>query len=896
VPGQRGHAKVGNGKVFNQKLDKAAAAAAAPAALLERLGSSPAGLSDEQVAERRAAYGPNRMTREHTTAWRVLLRQFESPLVYFLMVAAALSFATGDASDGGIIVAILVINAVLGFSQEYRSERAVEKLARLISDDASCRRSGTITSVDAADLVPGDIVLLKEGDVVPADMKLLEAQDVQVDESQLTGESVAVTKDVQAEGTKGGTSSLVFTGSVVRSGKLTGVVYATGNATSLGGIAAMSRGVHKVTQYQKWLASFSTLLMRIVLASLTITVIIKLALEPGSAHLASLLVFVIALAVSVVPEALPVIATLTMARGALQLAKQHVVVKRLSSLEDLGDVTLLCTDKTGTLTEGKLSITRLVSIDETRFEVLVAASTDIESKGQEGTQAAFDSAFDTFLPEEAKQEARKYRVVGEVPFDPDARRRRVLLSETATSGHTLVVIGSPETLLAISSCPERQQYVDAIAREGQQGMRHLALAYRQVGPSEPVDVLSLEHDLVFLGYVALSDPLRPGIAGTIADAEQLGISVKILTGDSADVASYVAGQVGLSGPGLPVLSGEDLSKLSEGEQATAAQRSDVFARVSPEQKYELIGALEHSYVVGYQGDGINDAPALKLADVGIAVNTATDVAKASADIILLNQSLAVIINGIRYGRTVFANVNKYVIYTMVGNFGNFLALTVLYLLDTNLPVLASQLLLLSLLTDLPLLAISTDAVDSKDLTEPSRYDARKLLTISLVLGSWTAIAEMAFFATLHGKSLPVTETSLYLFLSLTQLVVIFCVRNRGPFWQANRMSWQLLVAMVATAVVTFGLTYLPATKRLFSFAALSGEDVGLLLLALLVYFLSLDVLKVAYYRFMEKKRAARQRDAPARSRLGADRASPTAGSVPQIRAAGAKYEDRLRAG
>jgi P-type Mg2+ transporter len=581
-----------------------------------------------------------------------------------------------------------------------------------------------------------------------------------------------------------------------------------------------------------------------------------------------------------------------MARGALQLAKQRVVVKRLSSLEDLGDVTLLCTDKTGTLTEGKLSVTRLVSTDERQFEVLVAASMDIGSKGQEGTQAAFDSAFDAFIPEEAKQEARNYRLVGEVPFDPDARRRPVLLSKTGTTERTLVVIGSPETLLSISSCPDRQQYVDDIAREGQQGMRHLGVAYRQVAPGEPPEVFSLEHDLDFLGYVALSDPLRPGIAATIADAEQLGISVKILTGDSADVASYVAGQVGLSSPGARVLSGGDLSTLTDSQLPAAAEESNVFARVSPEQKYQLIGALKNSHVVGYQGDGINDAPSLKLADVGIAVNTATDVAKASADIILLDQSLAVIVNGIRYGRAVFANINKYVVYTMVGNFGNFLALTVLYLLDTNLPVLASQLLLLSLLTDLPLLAISTDAVDKKDLAQPSRYDARKLLSISLVLGTWTAIAEIAYFATLHGHPLPVKETSLYLFLSLTQLVVIFCVRNRGPFWEANRMSWPLLTAMVATAVVTFGLTYLPATKRLFSFTALSAEDVGLLLLALFVYFMALDALKVAFYKFMGRKTAASQPAAPARSRPGAVGPTPTAGTVPELSVVGASHENR----
>ena len=834
-------------------IDKSVASTTVPTQLLEQLGSSESGLASEQVAKCRAQYGPNALTKEHATALRVLVRQFQSPLVYFLMLAAALSFGTSDVSAGGIIVVILLINGALGFSQEYRSEQAVEKLALLISNKVLVQRDGASVLVDTAELVPGDVVALKEGDVVPADTKLIEARNVEVDESQLTGESVAVRKSVQENNTSGGDTSLLFTGSTIESGELTGVIYATGNDTALGKIAALSTGIHKVTQYQKSLKSFSTLLMKIVVASLAATVLIKIALGHGTGSTATLLIFVIALAVSVVPEALPVIATLTMARGALELAKQKVVVKRLSSLEDLGNVTLLCTDKTGTLTEGKPTITSLVASDDNLFQTYGAAAADPESKGQEGTQTAFDAAFGRYIPDDIKQQAKTYSIIGEVPFDPAARRRRVLLSKTGTNERILVVIGSPETLLSIAECPTRQQYLDQIAAEGKQGMRHLGLAYRQLSTTEPADALSLEHDLIFLGYVTLSDPLRAGIAETIATAGQLGVAVKILTGDSPEVAAYVAGQIGLATDGVPVYSGDDLAKLSSGDLAEAATRSSVFARVSPEQKYALVEALKHRHVVGYQGDGINDAPSLKLADVGIAVDSATDVAKANADIILLDKNLAVIINGIRYGRTIFANVNKYIKYTMVGNFGNFIALTVLYLLATNLPLLPVQLLLMSLLTDLPLVAISTDSVDAADLTQPSKYNARSLLSISMVLGTCTALAELAFFVTLHGRSRPVSETSLYLFLSFTQLVVIFSVRNRGHFWKAVRPSKPLLGAMALTGVVTVAITYVPWIAHLFSLRAPSASEVGFVLLASIVYFLVLDVLKVSYYRWTEGK-------------------------------------------
>jgi Mg2+-importing ATPase len=390
-------------------------------------------------------------------------------------------------------------------------------------------------------------------------------------------------------------------------------------------------------------------------------------------------------------------------------------------------------------------------------------------------------------------------------------------------------------------------------------MRHLAVAYRDVSSAEPADPVADEHDLVFLGFVALSDPLRPGTADTIAQAGQLGVAVKVLTGDSAEVAGYVAGQVGLVSKDAPVLTGDDLAKLPEDGLAAAAQHSNVFARVSPDQKYALISAFKRTEVVGYQGDGINDAPSLKLAEVGIAVDTATDVAKASADIILLSPGLAVVINGIRSGRAIFANINKYVVYTMVGNFGNFLALSLLYLLATALPLLPRQLLLISLLTDVPLVAISTDSVISDELARPSKYDARSLLSTSLVLGVLTAIAELIFFASLHGQRPVSKETSLYLFLSFTQLVVIFSVRNRDHFWKANRMSTPLAAAMAVTAGVTLAIPYTHGVGHFFGFHPPSAAQVGAVLFGSAVYLFVLDAVKVAFYRIRSRRFDVRRR-------------------------------------
>jgi len=840
-------------------MEKQAVARMPAQTLLNQLHSSARGLDQADVAQRRQQYGPNTLTAERTTALRVLARQFQSALIYFLVVAAVLAFATQDVSDGVIITVILLINAGLGFSQEYRSERAVEKLSHLISNQILVTRAGASALLAVADLVAGDVVTLKEGDVVPADIKLLTAEGVEVDESQLTGESVPVPKAVQTSeaGASDGEASLLFAGSTVDKGSATGVVYAIANETALGRIAALSTSIHKVTPYEKSLRDFSALLMKTIGVALAVTLALKIVLGGGAAHWSLLLIFVIALAVAVVPEALPVIATLTLSRGALTLAKEQVVVKHLSSLEDLGNVTLLCTDKTGTLTENKPTIQRLVSSDDTLFQTLAAATMDRGSGGAQGTQSAFDAAFAAYIPAAIARQAAALTIVKELPFDPTDRRRRVIVADSARGTRSLVVIGSAETLLQIAHCPLAQQYRDQVAAEGQQGLRHLAIAYKDLTSTETTDILAQEKNVTFLGFVTLADPLRASTAHTIATAQGLGVAIKILTGDSKEVAAYVARQVGLLPDGGVVYTGDDLAALSPAALAQAVSACNVFARVSPEQKFAIITALKTQAVVGYQGDGINDAPSLKLADVGIAVDSATEVAKANADIILLDKDLGVIINAITYGRTTFANINKYIKYTMVGNFGNFFALALLYLLSTDLPLLPRQVLLISLLTDLPLVAISTDRVSGDELERPDRYSARALLSISLVLGTLTALFELAFFLTLRGQVASASQTSLYLFFSFTQLIVILSIRNRDHFWKAVPPSRPLMGAMALTGVLALAIPYVQPIARLFSFSAPPLSEVGVVLLMTVLYVLALDVVKVRYYKLVESPRSPR---------------------------------------
>jgi len=835
-------------------MDKQALSVLSGEQALTQLHTSRAGLSQSEAETRRATFGLNMLTKSRHTALDILGRQLKSSLVYLLAFATIFSFVLRDLSDGSIIAVILVINASLGFLQEYRSERAVEKLSSFISKQVSVKRDGKTALLDEGLLVPGDILFLKEGDIIPADCKLLSAENLQVNEAQLTGESLPITKAAQAgagQHAADGDASLLFTGSVIEKGEASAVVYATGDATELGKIAALSTKTRKVTQYEQSLQAFSSLLIKVVLATLVVTFLAKLLLTRDLSHLPQFLLFIVALAIAVVPEALPVIATVTLSRGAMLLARKQVVVKRLSSLEDLGNITLLCTDKTGTLTEGKMSIQKIVAGDPLRLQLFACATLESVNDADATRQNSYDAAFLAYIPPEVQQQAKVFRQVQAWPFDPESRRRRMVIEESRTNTCYLVVIGAVETLLELSDCQSQQkeQYATEVTSDGKQGLRDIALAYRELPSTAPITIQDYEQHLTFLGFATLVDPLRPTTKQTIARAESLGVAIKILSGDSREVAAYIGSQIGLGGQ---VYTGDELAKLSPAELKRAVSTCNVFARVSPAQKYAIIEALKGEHVVGYQGDGINDAPALKLSDVALAVDTATAVAKECADIVLLKQDLGVIINGIEEGRAIFLNIDKYLKYTMVGNFGNFFALAILYLFALNLPLLPVQLLLTSLITDVPLITIASDTVDSKETMKPEKYQTRSLLLISLLLGSCTALFELLYFALISLRAPMYVQTSMFLFLSLLQLVVIVSIRNHDYFWRGAKPSPLLAAAVALACLVSFALPYLPPTAHLFSFAALPAQELAIVVGLALAYVVVLDVVKVWFYRRADK--------------------------------------------
>lgn len=455
--------------------------------IFELLQSSEKGLSQKTAEKRLVLYGQNTLKKYSVSVWEVLFRQLKNSLIYLLIVASVLSFWVNDYSDATIILAILLINTSLGFFQEYKSEKIIEKLSRFITMQVRVRRDDNVSLVDQTQLVPGDIIIVHEGDIVPADMKLLEATNLQVNESQLTGESVPIIKN---------SKDILFTGSVIEKGMAIGIIYATGENTEYGTIAVLSRETKKQTQYVKSLQDFSSFLIKTILLGLTLVFISKLILDKGIHNSIDLLIFIIATAVAVVPEVLPVITTVSLSSGALKLAKKHVVVKRLSSLEDFGNVDLLCTDKTGTITENKMVINQIISIDPALFQKFAYAAI-VHLKGEKRrTQNKYDVAFSTYVSDDIKHQAKSLTILKELPFDPEGRRRIILRDGSAKQ--FLIVIGAPEALFNISA-PSQNHYAEEIQSAGRQGLHTLAIAYKEIQYDSDYDILNSANYDLFLG-------------------------------------------------------------------------------------------------------------------------------------------------------------------------------------------------------------------------------------------------------------------------------------------------------------------------------------------------------------------------------------------------------------
>jgi P-type Mg2+ transporter len=826
--------------------------------VLEIFETSISGLSKKQVILNQEKFGLNEIKFKNVNAWQVFKRQLKSPFIYLLLVAAVISVLVGQLVDSIAVLSFILVNVSIGFFQEYKAERAVALLQTFIPKKIKVLRDSKEEIIDRKFLVPGDMVLLEAGDIVPADLRVINSKNFLVDESALTGESAPVSKISEAslkeECEVFNVKNILFSGTSVVSGKANAVVILIGKDTVLGGIVKTISTIKRESAYEKSILYFSKLILRIV-ATTIILIFIANVLLKGVNDVFNLLLFSVALIVSILPEALPAVVTFALSNGSLKMAKQKVVVKRLSAIEDLGNIEVLCTDKTGTLTQNKLSLEKIISSDKKKcflYGILTSGADNIEDK----ILNPFESALFKKTPDDILKQAKKFKIISELPFD-SYRMRSAFLALSARNEKFLIVKGAPESILKncsrFSGNFDKKEIKEDIAREGEEGKRVLALAYKKVDKSKKSLKVEDEKGLTFLGYFVFEDPLKSTAKEAIELSKKLGVQIKIITGDSKEVAGYVARKTGLASGEQDLIYGQELEKLTKEEFDDACESKSVFARISPDVKHNIIKSLQKKYEVGFLGEGVNDAPALKTADVGIAVVEASDVAREASDVILLQKDLRVIVNGIKDGRMVFSNINKYIKCTLVSNFGNFYSIAVISLFVNFLPMLPVQILLANILSDFPLISVATDSVDVNELRKPKLYQLHNILPLIISLALVSTVFDFIFFS-IFFKEAPATIQTLWFIESiLTELALIFIIRTRKKFWKAKRASILLLSFVVIDAVFIVALPFLKIGQTWFHFATVPVMSLLIIFFLVGCYFIMSEFVKLVFFRYWKLK-------------------------------------------
>jgi len=819
--------------------------AASAEEVLHGLGVTEAGLSTPDAAERLSRVGPNRLAPARRGGWvSTLAKQFTDPVVLILMFASIVSLVLRDAVDASIILAIVVLSGLISFWQEHRATLEVQRLLELVRVQADLRRDGAEVEVALEDVVPGDIVVLHAGDVLPGDCRLLSADSLQVDEAALTGETFPRHKYPDPSPVDARLSErhgALFLGSHVVSGRGLAVVVATGASTELGQLSGRLEQAPPATGFEQGIRRFGLLLGRVTFVLAMVIMTLNLALDRP---FTDSLLFSLALAVGLTPQMLPAIVAVSLATGARRMARERVIVRRLDAIEDFGAMDVLCTDKTGTLTEGAVRLH--VALDATGAE---SDTTLALAALNAGLQTGFSNPIDAAILDVLRPDPA-YRVVGEVPFDFTRKRLSVLVD--GPDGRQLICKGAYDAVIAACTTSARAG-LDARYRQlSEDGYRILGIALRDLPDAGDITVAD-EERLTFVGYLVFADPPKADVDRTLRDLAASGIRVRMVTGDNRLVAAHVAARVGLDPAGL--LTGEAIDALDDHQLIRRARDTDVFAEVDPLHKERIIRALrDGGAVVGYLGDGINDAGALHLADVGISVDSAVDVAKSAAAIVLLDKDLAVLGHGVRLGRQTFANTLKYVFTTVSANFGNVASMVAASALLPFLPLLPRQILLLNFLSDIPSTTISVDNVDAAQLRRPQRWDIRFIRDFMIVFGLLSTGFDLLTFAVMlrifdAGPTL--FRSAWFVGSTLTELAVLLVLRTRGPAIR-SRPGTGLLVTSIAMAAVTVALPYTPDTAPLLGLRPLPAAVLGALVLITLAYVFSAEAIKRSFYRAMEQ--------------------------------------------
>ena len=775
------------------------------------------GLTNREAAQRLLKFGPNDpIAPQRSTGLVQILLMFANPLVIILLIASAVSAFVGEIVNAVIISIMVIVSIVINFVQTWHSQRAAESLRVQVAPTATVLRDGKWVNIPRRKVVPDDLIRLSAGDIVPADARLLQAKDLHVNQAALTGESLPVAKDaaITVETTHenpANASNAVFLGTSIVSGTATAVVTATGQNTSFGDIVARLAARPPETEFERGTRQFGYLIMKTVFFLVFFVLIVSIAMRHDP--LESML-FALALAVGLTPEFLPMITAVTLGRGAIHMSRQKVIVKHLEAIQNFGSMDIFCSDKTGTLTSGEMELNRHidpVGNASNRVHLLGFVNASFES----GVKNPIDEA----IVKHEHEDIDQFRKIDEIPFDFERRR----LSIVAEHNGELILImkGAPESVISCCSWLEidgNQQTLDAEALskstatfEGLSatGNRTLAVAYKTVTKQDAYRIDD-EKDLVLAGFLAFSDPPLPDAAEVIESLRRDGVMVKILTGDSELVARHVCSEVGMDG--ADIVLGDQIDKMSDSALAQVAEKTRVFARVSPMQKHRIIIALKsRGHVVGFMGDGINDAPSIHSADVGISVSTAVDVARDAAEIILLERSLRVLHQGIIEGRKAFGNVMKYLLMGTSSNFGNMFSMAAAALFLPFLPMLPTQILLNNFLYDLAQVTIPTDNVDSTYTHKPRRWNIKMIRNSMLYIGPISSIYDFLTFYVLlkffHASEAQF-HTGWFVESLASQTLVLFVIRTTGnPF--RSRPSAPLAITTLLVVLTGCVLPYTP---------------------------------------------------------------------------------------
>jgi P-type Mg2+ transporter len=819
--------------------------------ILQQLDTSAAGLSNEEAAARRSKRKAVKQQAPFLKDVLLFIGQFKSALTLLLIAAVILSAILGERSDVVIILVILLSTGITGFLQERNAGRAVEKLRSLVKNKIKVLRNGAVAEVYKEDIVEGDVLVFSAGDIVVADCLLLEETNLHVNESALTGETYPAEKEIAvipANTPLSKRSNCLFEGTSVVSGTAKAVVVLTGDRTVFGSLSKSLDAKREESSFETGIRKFGYLLMKITLVLAAVILIVNLCL--GRPVIDSIL-FCLALAVGMAPELLPAIMTVAMASGSKRMAAKKVIVRNLSSIQNLGEVNIFCSDKTGTLTEGILTVNDTVDTEGTKSET-VKQLAFINAFYQSG----FNNPMDEALRNMENTGVDGYVKKSEIPYDFDRRRLSVLVEKEGKQ--TLITKGAVVNILQVCSkvmmADKSVTPIDGLKEQiekqyklfGTQGLRSVGVCYKEISSGTAIKD-SDESDMIFTGFVLLSDPPKAGVAAVINELASNGVALKIITGDNKLVAVYTAEKIGLQN--IVALSGTELAAMDEHTLIANVQRTNVFAEVEPQQKEMLIKLIRKAgNTVAYMGDGINDVAAINAADVGISTNNAVDVAKDAADVVLLEKDLAVLNAGILEGRRTFLNTLKYIYTSTSATFGNMFSMAGASLILPFLPMLPQQILMTNFLTDFPYMAVAGDNVDEDELARPQKWNLTQLQNFMLVFGLHSSVFDYLTFFILYRffKTETIFHTGWFVESICTELLILFVVRTRKSLVKSKPGKVLILLSVLALGV-TVALPFTPFAAQLGF--TVPGMSLMLIIAGiLLVYVITADLIKLLFFK------------------------------------------------